>query len=316
MEVTTKTAYKILDKGRSCCGGKLAWSLPIGETPGDWHEVQGDLVRCRNGLHLTTEPKHFAPRKLHKAKTLECYLAEYDGDTLPENDSSEIVARRVRLLRHIPWAEIDEKFAKSPAMVLLDLIWKNQGDTSGHGASWRRLNDAMQKAVNLSIDSGIHFDEEDFYRIRKSYSPEYWLHIEGCYSRAIGAQHGPNVSAYQAIERHLGRKPFIIQRSASDSRKLRLHEGCRFDWHIDMKSAVSVKVTSFGTVKRKVDGKDREFQCVVACSYKKREGTGYEPDKVDKIFKITHEDISAYHKAIREHKKAADAVALAKGGAA
>jgi hypothetical protein len=161
----------------------------------------------------------------------------------------------------------------------------------------------MQTAVNLAIDAGIHFDEDDFYRIRKSYDSGYWLHIEGCYSRSIEAQHGPNPSAYQAIEKYLGRKPFIIQRSSSDSRKLRLYEGARFNWHIDMKQAVSVKVTSFGTVKRKIDGAERELQCVIACSYKERQKTGYEPDKVDKIFKITHDDIASYHKAIREHKK-------------
>lgn len=299
-----KTAYKILDKGRSYCGGKMTWSLPTGEHPGDWHEVQGDLVRCRNGLHLTTEPKDFAPRKLHKAKTLECYLAEYDGDILPENVFSEIVARRVRLLRRVEWSEVDEKFAKSPAMKLLEIVWENQGDTSGHGQSWRRLNDAMQAAVALAIDSGMHFDEEDFHRIRKLYSPQFWLHIEGCYSRAINARHGPNPSAYQAIERYLGRKPFIVQASSRDAKKVRLSHGARFYWHVDMKSPVMVEVTSFGTVKRKVDGKDHEYQCVIACSHKERKGTDYEARKVDRVFKITHEDIAAYHKAIRDHKKA------------
>lgn len=298
-----RTAYKVLENGQSFNGGQLKWSLPKGETPGDWHEVDGELKHCRNGLHLTTAPKYRAPSKPSRFKAVQCFLAEY-GDEFLEAESDEIVARRVRLVRHVPWEEIDESLKTSPAMQLLSLVWDSEGETSGQGPSWRRLNSSMQEALRLAIDSGMHFAEDDFGKIQKLFRPEYWLHIEGCYSRAIDAPHGPNPSAYQAIEKHLGRKPFIVQETSSTAKKVRLNVGSKFKWHEDMLRAIDVKVTSFGSIEKGEGGAKQSTQCVIACSYKERDRSKYEPDKVDRIFKITHEDIAAYHKAIREHKKA------------
>jgi hypothetical protein len=65
--------YKILKNGRSCNGGKMTWSLPKDGVPGKWHEVTGDLVRCQNGLHLTSEPSYRLERS---EPLLACYLAE------------------------------------------------------------------------------------------------------------------------------------------------------------------------------------------------------------------------------------------------
>jgi len=299
-----KEAYKILKNGRSFHGGKLKWSLPKDGKPGDWHEIEGTLHRCRNGLHITTNPESFAPKKLRERKAIQCYVVEYDGDIIPESSCGEIVARRVRLVREVAWEEVTGEPTISRVLELLDLVWMSQGDTAGHGHSWRRLNAAMQDAIRLAIDSGMEFGEDDFEVIKRKYSSEYWLHIEGCYSRAIEAQHGPNPSAYQAIEKYLGRKPFIVQRRWNDTRKLRLYEGARFYWSDDMKSEAFVKVTSFGTVERTVNGIKATVPCAIACSYKTKSRDGYEPDKVDRVFKITHDDIAAYHKAVKDHKKA------------
>lgn len=298
-----KTAYKILKNGRSCNGGSLKWSLPTDGKPGDWHEVEGKLERCHNGLHVTTAPERFAPSKPSQSKAMQCFEAEYNGDTIAESDWGEIVARRVRLLKQVAWEEIDPSIRHSTAMQLLDLVWESEGKTSGHSHSWRRLNAAMQSAVKLAVESGMDFDEDDFFKIREKYNPSYWMHIEIVYSLAIEAQYGPNPSAYQAIEKYLGRKPFIVVPSCRESNKIRLHEGSRFQWHENMERELTVKVTSFGSVERVVDGKKSEVPCVIACSYKERDRTKYEPDKVDRVFRITHDDIAAYHKAIRDHKK-------------
>jgi hypothetical protein len=44
-------AYKWLgENGRSVISG-FRWPLPQGGRPGDWLDVEGDLVLCRNGVH-------------------------------------------------------------------------------------------------------------------------------------------------------------------------------------------------------------------------------------------------------------------------
>ncbi|MBU6429914.1 MAG: hypothetical protein KGR26_12950, partial [Cyanobacteria bacterium REEB65] len=86
-------------------------------------------------------------------------------------------------------------------------------------------------------------------------------------------------------------------------------------WHVDLKTPVHVKVTSFVD---KPDPKGKKSVAgqpdspaepyVVACSYKpkERDERGWEkgPDKIDRMFKITHQQIAEYHAAIREHAKA------------
>ena len=44
--------YKILTDGKSCAGGTLTWPLPRGGHPGAWVETQGNVVLCRNGIHV------------------------------------------------------------------------------------------------------------------------------------------------------------------------------------------------------------------------------------------------------------------------
>jgi hypothetical protein len=287
-----ETWYKVLDRGKSFHGGTLKWSLPAKDgTPGDWHQVEGDLVRCKNGLHLTDNPLALRPNNL--ARTVLCYEAEFEGDTIPP-ENHELVVRRCRLLRVIPWTE----FGPSGAMQLLALVWKQEGVAMGN-RSWRRLNDAMQTALALAITSGMDFDVEDFHRITTEFNANYWMHIEGAYARACGewrSDHGPNPSAIAAIENYLSRKPFLVARHPTpNAPKDRLCVGKRFQWHENMTKQVDVEVTSFAA----------GSASLTACSYKERDAasTAYER-KIDRRYTITHDDLATYHKAIRDHAKA------------
>jgi hypothetical protein len=293
------TWYKVLNGGRSFHGGSLKWSLPVGDKPGEWHQVEGVLDRCRNGLHLTDDPPKLRPRT--NPATCRCYAVEVDESAgmLPPYDGERVV-RRCRLVREVPW----EDFAPSPVLVLLRHVWKAQGAAHGrHSHSWRRLNDAMQRALALAIDSGMAFNQGDFAVIAREFNPEFWLHIEGCYVHAcgkrsvMGTSHGANMTAIRAIEDHLGRRPFLVRETADpDAKRVRLHVGTVFDWHVDLEKRVRVKVTSFAA----------DQSHVVACSYKtfyKSEEDDTGKELVDRVFRITHADLDAYHAAIRDHAR-------------
>jgi hypothetical protein len=86
--------YKVLRNGRSFHGGDMAWSLPDGDTPGEWHEVTGALSLCRHGLHLTSEPaKWWAP-------DASAFEAEYEGDLVTDG-GDKVAVRRCRLVRRV-----------------------------------------------------------------------------------------------------------------------------------------------------------------------------------------------------------------------
>lgn len=279
--------YKILIKGLSP-HMKYRYSLPTDGKPGEWHEVEGPLVRCENGLHLTD-----VPNRLYDKKS-QCFLAETDGEILQGNH--EFVCRRVRLLKQVEWVELDPLLAISPAMELMQFTWDHNGEGMGH--SWSRINSAMQKALDLAITCGFRFLPGDFKAFAKEFNSGYWISDgEMSYAKACGKC--PNPSAYQSFETWKGRKPFIVRESVSGP-LARLYVGAHFGWHVEMKAAINLTVTSF--VDHPGEGKK---PYVVACSYKAYDRN--ESRKVDKIFKITHDDIKAYHAAIKEHaKKSAD----------
>ena len=93
-----KPLYKVLVNGKSCNGGSMEWSLPDGDTPGEWHEVAGDISLCSNGLHLTPDPAQWWQ------DGAECYLAEGEGDQ--QGDNTKIAVRRARLLRRLTTDEL------------------------------------------------------------------------------------------------------------------------------------------------------------------------------------------------------------------
>ena len=102
--MTETQYYKVLVDGQSFHGGSLTWGLPTqgadGEwTPGAWHEVDGGVVVCRNGLHLTSAPANW----MRPGATV--YLAEHSGET-DTDGGDKIAARRARLLRPATSAEL------------------------------------------------------------------------------------------------------------------------------------------------------------------------------------------------------------------
>jgi hypothetical protein len=107
------TYYKVTGKnGESLHGGDLTWSLPTEEngvwTPGAWAEVEGEIVVCSNGLHLTTEPSKWYRTGCR------LFVAEGEGDCDAEED--KIAFRRARLLREVPhpdWWQRSQNFVAS-----------------------------------------------------------------------------------------------------------------------------------------------------------------------------------------------------------
>jgi hypothetical protein len=348
--------YKVLSDGLPPVARNLVYSLPKGRTPGDWHEVDGPLVRCRNGLHLTDNPGRY------HGKGDEVYLAEIEGEYLPLS-GNELVARKVRLLKRVKLvdtlsdgekeerrqqraAEAKRKEAErkrklredSPAYNLLSLVWAGRGAKGGE--SWRRTNDAMGSALRLAVVSGMEFFPGDFARFSREFNSGYWIgdgeRVYGIACNLDNRYHGGNPSAYQSYEEWRGRKPFIVLKSVNRHHhgskkgggpKVRLCVGETFDWHglgDDLAGAVAelvagsrtslgepyrVTVTSFAD--KPGEGKD---PYVVACTYEPgvKDERGYTTGdrKVDRVFKITHEAIAAWHKAVRavtRHRKSATA---------
>ena len=207
----------------------------------------------------------------------------------------------------------------SPALALFDHVWRH-----GRHNSHREKSASMQVALRLAIESGMEWAIGDCARVEEHWRPEYWMGVEGwepSYSRACAGPHGPNPSAIKAIEAHLGRKPFLVLRGANGANgangatRIRLCVGAKFDWHDDIETRIPrVVVTSFSTRKIKDrSGKEVEIPCVVACSYTYTEREdGCRDKKVDRVFRITHDDIAAYHKAIRDHARTEAAAREAK----
>ena len=95
--------FKVLDeKGRPCNGGHGEWPLPRNGKPGKWLKVEGELVPCRNGLHLCT------PEQLVDWLGPTIWLAEAGKERIDAGDKT--VVRRARLLSRVEtW---DEKSAR------------------------------------------------------------------------------------------------------------------------------------------------------------------------------------------------------------
>lgn len=94
--------YKVLVGAASCSGGRMTWSLPTQGppgvwTPGAWHEVEGEVVLCCNGLHLTDQPAKWW------TDDATAYAVEAEGivGSLDSSPDRKVAAKRVRLLRPV-----------------------------------------------------------------------------------------------------------------------------------------------------------------------------------------------------------------------
>ena len=109
--------YKVLAEDGSCHhGGRGAWTLPNGK-PGAWRSVKGDLVACRNGIHLCRREDliHWLGPAI--------FLAEAaDGPVVDAGD--KIVVRKARLVERLDtWNETTARlFAADCAEQALQFI--------------------------------------------------------------------------------------------------------------------------------------------------------------------------------------------------
>lgn len=179
---------------------------------------------------------------------------------------------------------------------LLSLVWDHMQEATSH--SWLKVNHAMADALSLAIRSGMRFDLEDFGAAMKQFRPGYWRYIENAYREAV-LYH--NASAYQAIERHLGRKPFIVKPASCRIQTgdgpcglglARLIVAAEFQWRGEL-----VHVGSFNDEKgyvnassyKRVDGQEDCPQC--------KRAIGWSKAKELHRYRITHADIRAARRA-------------------
>jgi hypothetical protein len=204
------------------------------------------------------------------------------------------------------------------------------------GASDQRRHHATRSALNNAICGGMRFDPDDFNNLSKSIGigaftgNERANDIDGFYSLACGKERASaNPSAVAALEKFLGREPFIW---AEDRTPARLHVGSQFKW-----KGERVTVTSFAadqksltacSYKRELDYESKKLavgsECyfggdrrlieavadlgdgVVAVRFSAK--VRYEPEKVAKRFQITAAELTKLRKGsearVRKYKKA------------
>jgi hypothetical protein len=285
--------YKVLSDGCSIHGGTLEWSLPTESGPGDWHEVQGPLVGCANGLHLTDDPsKRWG---WGNGGDRECYLVETEGEVqhLPGWDD-EHVARKVRLARRLTWAELADlgvtvdgpamskargkrpaqpKVAAgpSPAMKFVRHAWENRCGATPH--SWQTVNSTMRSALMLAITAGMSFAKDDIAEMYSGMRGGHWFGETGEDFYSAACEEG-NLQACQSYEAWARRKPFMWEGK-------RLHVGRELMWE-----GIGVRVTSF------------QGDALTACSYKPSV-SGYRSGKLDRRFAIP---VDALGRAERDRK--------------
>lgn len=277
--------YKLLVDGNSANGGTLEWSLPTADGPGEWHEIDGPLEQCSNGLHLTNNPARFAGHR-EQYNDYEVYEVETRGEMIEprREDGDEYVARAVRLLRRLGARELGalgwpnlpslervvtkvkravpvehvEPKGSSAAYVLVAHVWESNCKAFPH--SWRRLNAAMRGAVHLAISAGLTFHVGDFRRIYERFRGGYWMSCDGAEGVYAFAVNEKNISACTSYEAMQKRPPLFWNGE-------RVCIGTYLLWN-----GQTAKVTSFAA------------SGVVACSYHKDR-------RLDRRYTITIEQL-------------------------
>lgn len=279
--------YKVLVDGCSVHGGDMTWSLPKGDKPGKWHEIEGDVVPCHNGLHFTTNPASWWRRDA------EVYLVETAGKVVPVPHDDKVVASKARLVRRLTWAELapfgitpgallamgpkkplrqkpPPPKGPSPAMQFVRCAWENRCEATAH--SWRTVNSTMHSALALAISGGMSFAKDDFAEINRAMRGGYWFGEDGEGFYASACEVG-NIQACQSYEAWVKRKPFMWE-----GRRLSIRS--RFQWE-----GREVMVTSF---------QDGEGGSLIACSYKPSE-SGHR-GAIDRRYTITSDMLARAEK--------------------
>ena len=89
-----QTYFKVLDADGSTIYADSSWGLPRGDKPGRWEKAKGELVVCKNGLHLCRREDliHWLGPRI--------FEAEVGGGKLIESDQ-KVVVRKARLVREL-----------------------------------------------------------------------------------------------------------------------------------------------------------------------------------------------------------------------
>jgi len=181
-----------------------------------------------------------------------------------------------------------------------------------------RVTSTMHEALTLAIKAGLKFAKDDCKKIADLcelgsgyYCQQFLSFDDRYYSVAVSAG---NVSACQAFELHNNFKPFIMHgvdapdvnvagKKHGTNSTNRIAVGSKFNWNNE-----SVTVTSFA----------KDYSHFVACSYKPREyekacsscgrgGWSTGEVKVNRLYKITHDDLKAIkNKTDEVNKNATD----------
>lgn len=174
----------------------------------------------------------------------------------------------------------------SPALQYMNLAW-GYGNTA-HGHSYTVLNKMLRDSLETAVVGGMPFDTGDIGFIYENMRGGYWFggingHSIGewIYSLAIESR---NASAYRSYEAWMNRKPFIVLGK-------RLAVGIEFDWYLDR-----LRVTSFA--------EDQSY--VVACKYAHEQVDGYWREKLERVVKISHQDIREYQRRWKQSADTAD----------
>ncbi len=186
---------------------------------------------------------------------------------------------------------------KSPAIQLIDIVWRCEGHQMEH--SWRRRNSVMQDVLKLAIIAGLQFNPEDFEIIASSardggFDFGFWggaighmlgesFYFLACtgkeYSYQQSKPFGPNLSACRSFEAWRKRPPFILITPECASGR-RLAVDSKFIW-----KGQEVTCTSFGEL----------GDSITACSYK---DVVHARVSIDKRYKITIAELRAHNKLV------------------
>jgi hypothetical protein len=108
-----KQFYKILKNGKSCHKGDFEWSLPSKDTPGEWHEHDGEIALGEAGFHITDDPLRWL--NMFNRIGNQVYPVEIDWDAgfiqdITINDQSvtifnQVAVKKLRLLPPVDMIE-------------------------------------------------------------------------------------------------------------------------------------------------------------------------------------------------------------------
>lgn len=200
----------------------------------------------------------------------------------------------------------------SPTIQMLDICWRYNRKATGF--SYLRLNQSMREALFVAVDAGLPFAEDDIATMMKRFNMGRWIGAEGIemlYARAVAYGHR---SAWQAIEKYRGRKPFIVKgatlpnnfgHGASHQPMARVTVGTEFVWQ-----GVKVRCNSFNDEKGLMNCGSYKWvsthpKCE-ACGHH-----GYGKEVIEKKFTISHADIKSARAAEKKPKAETEA---ARGG--